>query len=85
MISSTSVVSCNRSSANLLAFTSLTSHLIDEKRRLKPGDEVITVASAFPTTVYPILQCNAKPVFVDVDLPTYSWEMWSAFDELVKK
>ena len=59
------------SSANLLALTSLTSHLLGEKR-LKEGDEVITVATGFPTTVNPIFQNNLVPVFVDVDIPTYN-------------
>lgn len=56
------------SSANLLAFTALTSPLLKE-RRLMPGDEVITVAAGFPTTVAPILQCGCVPVFIDVKLP----------------
>jgi CDP-4-dehydro-6-deoxyglucose reductase, E1 len=59
------------SSANLLALTSLTSHLLGA-RRLKPGDEVITVAAGFPTTVNPIILNNLIPVFVDVELPTYN-------------
>ncbi|WP_395365363.1 lipopolysaccharide biosynthesis protein RfbH [Streptomyces sp. YH02] len=59
------------SSANLLAVSALTSpHL--EDRRLRPGDEVITVAAGFPTTVNPILQNGLVPVFVDVDLGTYN-------------
>jgi CDP-6-deoxy-D-xylo-4-hexulose-3-dehydrase len=58
------------SSANLLALTALTSPKIGE-RALKPGDEVITVAAGFPTTVTPILQNNLIPVYVDVDLETY--------------
>ncbi len=57
------------SSANLLAITGLTSHLLGD-RRLRAGDEVITVAAGFPTTVNPILQNRMVPVFVDVDLPT---------------
>ena len=56
------------SSANLLAFAALTSPLLKE-RRVLPGDEVITVAAGFPTTVAPILQCGAVPVFIDVKLP----------------
>lgn len=59
------------SSANLLALTSLTSPQLRE-RQLKPGDEVITVATGFPTTVNPIFQNNLIPVFVDVDIPTYN-------------
>ncbi|MHB8713930.1 MAG: lipopolysaccharide biosynthesis protein RfbH [Trichloromonadaceae bacterium] len=59
------------SSANLLAFMALTSPKLGE-RRIKPGDEVISVAAAFPTTVAPIIQYGAIPVFVDVVLPTYN-------------
>lgn len=59
------------SSANLLAFSALTSPLLRD-RAIKPGDEVITVAAGFPTTVNPILQFGAIPVFVDVDIPTYN-------------
>ncbi|MFJ9946684.1 lipopolysaccharide biosynthesis protein RfbH [Kitasatospora sp. NPDC091207] len=59
------------SSANLLAVSALTSHVLGE-RRLRPGDEVITVAAGFPTTVNPILQNGLVPVFVDVDLRTYN-------------
>jgi len=58
------------SSANLLALTSLTSNKHGE-RRLRPGDEVVTVAAGFPTTVNPILQNNLIPVYVDVELSTY--------------
>ncbi len=59
------------SSANLLAITALTSPLLGEKR-LKPGDEVITVAAAFPTTVAPIIQNQLVPVFVDINLGDYT-------------
>lgn len=59
------------SSANLLAFMALTSPLLGE-RKVKPGDEVITVAAGFPTTVTPILQYGAVPVFVDVTIPQYN-------------
>ena len=59
------------SSANLVAFSSLTSHLHKE-RAIKPGDEVISVAAGFPTTVNPIFQNGATPVFVDIKLPTYN-------------
>ena len=63
---------CNSgSSANLLAVAALTSQKLGE-RRLRPGDEVITVAAAFPTTVYPLVQYGLVPVFVDVDLETYN-------------
>jgi len=59
------------SSANLLAFSVLTSPQLGE-RAIKPGDEVISVAAGFPTTVNPILQYEAVPVFVDVHIPTYN-------------
>jgi CDP-6-deoxy-D-xylo-4-hexulose-3-dehydrase len=59
------------SSANLVALSCLTSRKLG-KRRLRPGDEVITVASSFPTTVNPIVQNGLVPVFVDVDIPTYN-------------
>lgn len=59
------------SSANLLALACLTSPTLGE-RQLKPGDEVITVAAGFPTTVNPIFQNGLIPVFVDVDIPTYN-------------
>ena len=59
------------SSANLIAFTALTAPELGE-RRIKRGDEVITVAAAFPTTVAPILQYGAVPVFVDVTIPQYN-------------
>ncbi len=63
---------CNSgSSANLLALTALTSDALGEKA-LKPGDEVITVAAGFPTTVNPILQNQLVPVFVDVNLETFN-------------
>jgi len=59
------------SSANLLAIAALTSPKLG-KRRLKPGDEVITIACGFPTTLNPILQNNLIPVFIDIDLGTYN-------------
>ena len=59
------------SSANLLAFSSLTSHLHKEKA-IKPGDEVISVAAGFPTTVNPLFQTGVIPVFIDIKLPTYN-------------
>jgi len=62
------------SSANLVAFSALTSPLLRGKR-LKPGDEVITVATGFPTTVNPIIQNGCVPVFIDVDIPTYNADM----------
>ena len=59
------------SSANLLAFMTLTSRLLGD-RRIKPGDEVITVACGFPTTVAPMIQYGCIPVFVDVTVPQYN-------------
>ena len=59
------------SSANLLAFACLTSWKLGE-RRIRPGDEVITVAAGFPTTVAPIVQYGCLPVFVDIDLDTHN-------------
>jgi len=59
------------SSANLVALTTLTSPKLGD-RRLKPGDEVVTVAAGFPTTLGPILQNNLVPVFVDVNLGDYT-------------
>src|SRR5664280_308174 len=59
------------SSANLLAFSALTSEKLG-KKRLKPGDEVISVAAGFPATITPIIQNDLIPVFVDVEIPTYN-------------
>jgi CDP-4-dehydro-6-deoxyglucose reductase, E1 len=59
------------SSANLLAICALTSERLGD-RQLKPGNEVITLAAGFPTTVNPIVQNNLVPVFVDVDIPTFN-------------
>ena len=59
------------SSANLLALSCLTSTMLGD-RRLRPGDEVITTAAGFPTTVNPIVQNGLIPVFVDIDVPTYN-------------
>jgi CDP-6-deoxy-D-xylo-4-hexulose-3-dehydrase len=66
-----SLLANSGSSANLLAFSSLTSPLLEE-RRIKPGDEVITVAAGFPTTVNPIIQNRCIPVFVDSEVGTYN-------------
>ncbi len=59
------------SSANLLAFMALTSPLLGE-RQIRRGDEIITVAAGFPTTVTPMIQYGAVPVFVDVTIPQYN-------------
>ena len=69
------------SSANLLAFSCLTSPLLGE-RRLVPGDEVITVAAGFPTTVNPIIQNGMVPVFCDVTIPTYDVDVSQLEDAL---
>ena len=74
------------SSANLLAFMALTSPLLGE-RRILPGDEVITVAAGFPTTVTPMLQYGAVPVFVDITIPQYNIDtnrLEEAFSEKTK-
>jgi CDP-6-deoxy-D-xylo-4-hexulose-3-dehydrase len=72
------------SSANLVALSCLTSTKLGE-RRLKRGDEVITVASSFPTTVNPIIQNGLVPVFVDVDVPTYNIDVTHLEDALSPK
>lgn len=72
------------SSANLVAFSTLTSPQLKE-RRIKKGDEVITVAAGFPTTVSPIVQFGAIPVFVDVDLETANIDVSQLEKALSKK
>ena len=72
------------SSANLLAFSALTSPLLGE-RAIFPGDEVITVAAGFPTTVAPIVQYGAVPVFVDITIPQYNIDVNRLEDALSKK
>lgn len=72
------------SSANLVAVTSLTSPLL-RSNRLKKGDEVITVAAGFPTTVNPIIQNGLIPVFVDVDLETFNVDITQLEKALSKK
>ena len=67
------------SSANLVALSALTSHKMGDGQ-LRPGDEVITVAAGFPTTVNPIIQNRLTPVFVDVDIETYNIDV-STLDE----
>lgn len=69
------VLTCNSgSSANLLAMTALTSPILGD-RALQPGDEVITCATGFPTTVNPSFNNNLVPVFLDVDIPTYNMKV----------
>jgi len=72
------------SSANLLAISALTSPKLGE-RRLKPGDEVITTACGFPTTVNPIIQNNLIPVFIDVDLGTYNIQVDKIEEAITEK
>lgn len=72
------------SSANLLAMAALTSPLLGD-RRIKQGDEVITVAAAFPTTVAPIIQCGAVPVFLDIELETYNIDVTHLEDAYTDK
>jgi len=72
------------SSANLLAFSALTSEKLGEKR-LKTGDEVISVAAAFPATVTPIIQYGLVPVFIDVEIPTYNIDINMMRKAITKK
>lgn len=72
------------SSANLLAISALTSPKLGE-RRLKPGDEVLTTACGFPTTLNPIIQNNLVPVFIDVELGTYNIKTENLEDALSEK
>ncbi|MBN1169545.1 lipopolysaccharide biosynthesis protein RfbH [Candidatus Micrarchaeota archaeon] len=72
------------SSANLVAIHSLTSMKLDDKR-INKGDEVITLAAGFPTTVNPIINIGAIPVFIDVEIPTYCADLSLLKDALSKK
>lgn len=72
------------SSANLLAFMALTSPLLGD-RQIRRGDEVITVAAGFPTTVTPVLQYGAVPVFVDVTIPQYNIDVTKLKGALSKR
>jgi len=72
------------SSANLLAFITLTSPLLGN-RQIKRGDEVITVAAGFPTTIAPIIQYGAVPVFVDVTIPQYNLDVTQLEEALSDK
>ena len=72
------------SSANLLAFMALTSYKLGD-RRIKKGDEVITVAAGFPTTVAPMIQYGAVPVFVDVTIPQYNIDTTKLKEALSEK
>ena len=72
------------SSANLLAFMALTSHLLGD-RKINRGDEVITVAAGFPTTIAAIIQYGAVPVFVDMNIPQYNIDVTQLEDALSEK
>lgn len=72
------------SSANLIAFMALTSPLLGE-RRIRKGDEVITVAAGFPTTITPIINYGAVPVFVDVRIPQYNIDVTRLEEALSEK
>jgi CDP-6-deoxy-D-xylo-4-hexulose-3-dehydrase len=72
------------SSANLIAFMTLTSPKLKE-RAILPGDEVISAAASFPTTVNPIIQFGAIPVFIDIDIPTYNIKVEEIESAITKK
>ena len=72
------------SSANLLAISALTSSKLGD-RKLKPGDEIITTACGFPTTINPIIQNNLVPVFIDVDLGTYNIQVEKLEEAITEK
>ena len=72
------------SSANLLAFWALTSPLLKE-RAIKRGDEIITVAAGFPTTITPVIQYGAVPVFVDITIPQYNIDITKLDSALSEK
>ena len=72
------------SSANLVAFMTLTSPKLKE-RAIQPNDEVISVAAGFPTTVNPIIQYGAVPVFIDIDIPTYNIDVEKIEKAITKK
>ena len=79
------LITCNSgSSANLIAFSTLTSPLLGD-RAIKKGDEVISVAAGFPTTVNPIIQFGAVPVFVDVDIETHNIDIALLEKAITKK
>jgi CDP-4-dehydro-6-deoxyglucose reductase, E1 len=72
------------SSANLVAFSGLTSHLLKD-RQVKPGDEMITCATGFPTTINPAMMYGVKPVFLDVDIPTYNMDVSKLEEAITEK
>lgn len=82
--SRTSLLVNSGSSANLVAFYTLTSPKL-KARQILPGDEIITVAAGFPTTINPILQYGCVPVFIDVDIPTYNIKVELIEDAITPK
>jgi CDP-6-deoxy-D-xylo-4-hexulose-3-dehydrase len=82
--SRTSLLVNSGSSANLVAFYTLTSPKLG-KRQVLPGDEIITVAAGFPTTVNPMVQYGCVPVFIDVDIPTYNIKVELIEDAITPK
>lgn len=72
------------SSANLLAVSALTSSKLGRKR-LKPGDEIVTTACGFPTTLNPIIQCKLIPVFIDIDIGTYNIQVGKIEGAITKR
>jgi len=79
-----SLLTTSGSSANLIAFMTLTSPLLKD-RRINRGDEVITVAAGFPTTINPLIQFGAIPVFVDITIPQYNIDVKMLEQALSKK
>ncbi len=79
-----SVLVNSGSSANLVAFSSLTSSKLGD-RALKAGDEIITVAAGFPTTINPIIMYGCVPVFLDIDIPTYDFRVEQLEDAITPK
>lgn len=79
------VLTNSGSSANLIAIQSLTSPLLPKGKRLEAGDEVITAAAAFPTTVNPILQAGCVPVFLDIDIETHNLDLTHLEDALSER
>jgi CDP-6-deoxy-D-xylo-4-hexulose-3-dehydrase len=82
--SRTSLLVNSGSSANLVAFYTLTSPKLG-KRQVLPGDEIITVAAGFPTTINPMVQYGCVPVFIDVDIPTYNIKVELIEDAITPK
>jgi CDP-6-deoxy-D-xylo-4-hexulose-3-dehydrase len=84
LVKKLSKLTVSGSAANLLAFSTLTSWKLGEDR-IKPGDEVITVAAGFPTTVSPIIQNGCIPVFVDIDVATHNVDVEAVKNAITEK